>query len=726
MQFLETALDKIRHWIDLRRVPEVLQFEVTECGACCLAMVLASFGRWEPLDYLRGLCGASRDGVSAGALSRAAKKLNLDVKGFGVAAGELRLLPMPQILFWNFNHFVVLESITDDMAVVVDPSEGRQQLRLAEVEAAYSGVTLCFSRAKEFVTNGSRPSAMQEVLRAASSVKSTVAIIAMVSFGVAVLMALVPALTSIFIDYILIKKGINDWRLWFLLGIAAFGLMLGPVVWMQRSGVLQLQTRLTVSMAAKIVTRMYGLPLEYFSRRYGGEVSGRVMLADVVAGTISGALVGMISASMQIVVIGLAMLSYSPYLTGIILVLLTGHALFSSWVAQHLSTLSRRLAIERGKYETQLVQSLGLVEHSRSAGSSRMLLHRILDRYVALTNAEQSKAPYAATLVSVPSAVTGVVMAVITGLTATEVIAGDFSIGVFFAFNAMAMLLLAPFNQIMSAVAQIGSASGNFDRVNDLLQMVPPLDDPHTQREPQSDDLSVKGLYFAYGSEQVLSDITIQIPQGAFVGLVGGVGSGKSSLLLLLGRVSQPESGEISMGSVPYGKIASDLFASKLVLVPQKEQIFEASILENVTLWDPDISEAQVIAACKVCMVHEDIENRVGGYRARLRESGADLSGGQRQRIALARAVVRKPAVLLLDESTSALDGVTEATILRNLLAMSITLVFATHRLQNIRNATQIYFLSDGKIKEAGSHEALMALHGEYAQFAQLAKGNAP
>ena len=223
----------------------------------------------------------------------------------------------------------------------------------------------------------------------------------------------------------------------------------------------------------------------------------------------------------------------------------------------------------------------------------------------------------------------------------------------------------------------------------------------------------------------MLSDITLQIPQGAFVGLVGGVGSGKSSLLLLLGRVSQPESGEISMGSVPYGKIASDLFASKLVLVPQKEQIFEASILENVTLWDPDISEAQVIAACKVCMVHEDIESRVGGYRARLRESGADLSGGQRQRIALARAVVRKPSVLLLDESTSALDGVTEATILRNLLAMSITLVFATHRLQNIRNATQIYFLSDGKIKEAGSHEALMALHGEYAQFAQLAEGNA-
>lgn len=724
MQFLETALDKIRHWMSSRRVPEVLQFEVTECGACCLAMVLASFGRWEPLDYLRGLCGASRDGVSAGALSRAAKKLNLDVKGFGVGAADLHLLPMPQILFWNFNHFVVLESMSDGMAVVVDPSEGRQHLRFADVEAAYSGVTLCFARANAFATNGSRPSAMREVLRAARSVKSTVGIIALVSFGVALLMAVVPALTSIFIDYILIKKGINDWRLWFLLGIGVFGFLLGPVIWMQRSGVLQLQTRLTVAMAAKIVTRMYGLPMEYFARRHSGEVSGRVMLADLVAATVSGALVGMISASMQILVVGLVMLSYSPYLTAIILVLLTGHALFSTWVANHLATLSRRLAIERGKYETQLVQSFGLVEHSRSSGSSRMLLHRILDRYVALTNAEQSSAPYAATLVSVPAAVTGVVMAVITGLTATEVIAGQFSIGVFFAFNAMAMLLLAPFNQIMSAFAQIGGASGNFDRINDLLQTAPPGDQEAAQREPQGYALSAKDLSFSYGSEEVLRGVSLQIPQGAFVGLAGGVGSGKSSLLSLLARVSAPDAGQISMGSVPYGDIPSDLFSSKLILVPQKEQIFEASVLENITLWDPDISEAQAIAACKICMVHEDIVHRVGGYRARLREAGADLSGGQRQRIALARAVVRKPDILLLDESTSALDGVTEAAILQNLLALNITLVLATHRLQNLRSATQIFMLAGGQIRESDTHDALVAMQGPYARLAQLAEGN--
>lgn len=723
MQFLRDALEKIRHWAASPRVPEVLQFEVTECGACCLAMVLACFGRWESLDYLRGLCGASRDGVSAGALSRAANQLNLHVKGFGVAASELHLLPMPQILFWNFNHFVVLESILGDKAVVIDPAEGRQQLRVADVELAYSGVTLSFAPTQAFATNGTRPSALREVLRAASSVKSTVAIIALVSFGVALLMAMVPALTSIFIDYILIKKGISDWRLWFLLGIGAFGLVLGPAVWMQRSGVLQLQTRLTLSMAAKIVTRMYGLPLEYFSRRYSGEVSGRVMLADMVAGTVSGALVGMVSASMQIMVIGLAMLSYSPYLTAFVLALLTGQALYSGWVAQHLSTLSRRIAVERGKYETQLVQSFSLVEHSRSAGSSRMLLHRILDRYVAFTNAEQANAPYVATLVSVPSAVTGVVMAVITGLTAWEVINGEFSVGVFFAFNAMALLLLAPFNQIMSAVMQIGTASGNFDRINDLLHNSQAPDETLAKREPLNDDLSVEDLYFSYGTAQVLNGITLHIAQGSFVGLVGGVGSGKSSLLMLLGRALQLNSGKISMGAVAYRDIASDLFARKLVLVPQKEQIFEASILENVTLWDTEISESEVIAACKLCMVHDDILNRVGGYRARLRESGADLSAGQRQRIALARAIVRKPAVLLLDESTSALDAVTEAMILRNLRALPMTLVFATHRLQNIRHATKNYFLSGGKISEAGTHDELIAMDGEYAKFATVAEG---
>jgi ABC-type bacteriocin/lantibiotic exporter with double-glycine peptidase domain len=163
-----------------------------------------------------------------------------------------------------------------------------------------------------------------------------------------------------------------------------------------------------------------------------------------------------------------------------------------------------------------------------------------------------------------------------------------------------------------------------------------------------------------------------------------------------------------------------------LILVPQKDQIFEASILENITLWDPTISLGDAIAACKTCMVHADISQRAGGYDARLREGGGQLSGGQRQRIALARAVVRKPSVLLLDESTSALDGVTEAHILRNLRALGITLVFATHRLQNLRAANAIYLLSGGQVRECGTHDELIAQQGEYARLAEFLEGRAP
>jgi len=140
------------------RVPELLQFETTECGATCVAMVLAYFGRWEPIDSLRQICGTTRDGISAGALVRAGRLLNLQAKGFGVPATELGTLPMPQILFWNFNHFVVLERIKGELVDIVDPAVGRRRLSMADIERGYSGVTLCMAPSPDFAVSGRAPS----------------------------------------------------------------------------------------------------------------------------------------------------------------------------------------------------------------------------------------------------------------------------------------------------------------------------------------------------------------------------------------------------------------------------------------------------------------------------------------------------------------------------------------------------------------------------------------
>ena len=708
-----------------RRTPEILQFEVTECGTCCLAMVLSFFGHWTPLDRLRNLCGASRDGVSAGSLASAAKQLNMNVKGFGVKADELADLPMPQILFWNFNHFIVLESVQGDVVEVVDPAIGRRRLRMVDLEAGYCGVTLCMRPGEGFQRSGSRPSVLREVARAAEGSGLALGVISLVSFGMAVMMMLVPALTSIFIDYVLIKKGVDSWRLWFMLGIGVFGLALGPVMWMQRVGVLKLQTRLGLTLATRIVTKLFLVPLDFFTRRFGGEISGRVMLADTVAGTVSGGLVGMIASSMQVLVLGLAMMSYSVYLTTLTLSLLLLHALLAGWIIRRTTNLSRLLALERGRYEAQLINAVSLVEHSRASGTAQAMLQRVLERYIAVTNAEQVNAPYSALLGSLPGAVTGILMAVITGLSAREVIHGEFSIGVFVAYNAMAYILLSPFNQIISAISQIGNAAGSFERVNDLLQVATADQQGVNAQVPEAWDVIARDISFSYGGQPVLRELSFDIAAGSYVGIVGSVGSGKSTLLSLLARILSPTTGQLLVGGVSMAQIDRDRLCTSIALVPQQDHIFEGTVMDNVTLWDPKITEKEVIAACQLCMIHDEIVRRPGGYRSRLREDGKDLSGGQRQRIALARAVARDPRILVLDEATSALDGKTEAAVLRNLRARQATLVFATHRMANMRLADTILAMNAGRIQESGSHDQLMAAGGVYAGLVSSSQGAA-
>jgi len=495
------------------------------------------------------------------------------------------------------------------------------------------------------------------------------------------------------------------------------------LIWMQRAGVLKLQTWLALRLATTIVSKLFSVPMDYYSRRFGGEIGGRVMLADTVAGTVSNILVGMISSIMQVLVVGLVMLNYSPHLTVILFLLLAGHAVLVNWISLQTSDINRRLALDRGRYESQVLTTVNLMEHLRASGATMAMGKRVLDSYIAVANAEQKIAPSSALMSSLPASVTGILMALTTGLAALEVVHGEFSIGVFVAYTAMAYLLLNPFNQIVSGFVQIGASRGSFERVNDLLRIAVEDESCPNMGIPEPGDLEVQGVHFDYGGEPVLKGISLTIPQGSFIGVVGPVGSGKSTLLSVIARVQKPVKGEVKVGGMNIQNVDPARLSSVIAYVPQRDQIIEGTVMENLSMWDPSITEEQAIDACKICMIHEDIMRRAGGYKARLKEGGSNLSGGQRQRLALARAVIRSPAILVLDEATSALDGTNEAIVLENLRAKIHTIVFATHRIGTMRLASQIVVVDRGTISESGTHDELMQSACMYAQLHSASQG---
>lgn len=693
------------------RVPEMLQSEISECGAACLGMILGYFGRWVPMSELRNVCSVGRDGVSAGKLVRVARQLGLFAKGFSVPVRSLGELPFPQILFWNFNHFVVLERLDEKWATLIDPAFGRRKIPRENLERLYSGVTLSFAPSETFTRAGDPPSALREMKSAAVGLGPMLGTISIVSLAIALIIVMIPAFSSIFIDYVLIRQGIVDWRLEFIFGIALLGLVLIPAIALQRQGILRLQTRLSLDLATRIMTRLFTLPTAFFYQRYSGDLGGRVMLADAAASTVSGPLVTMLAAGIQVTIFGLVMIGYSPKLALITFLLLGCQAILGGWITTRLSELSRRLAFERGRYEAQLLQSLANVEQSRAAGLSDEITRRTLTRNISLTNAEQANAPYGAVITTAPGAISGVLIALITAASALEVLGGAFSIGMFVAFNALVMLLISPFNQIVSGIAQVGSSAGSFERINDLLKTEPdPVLVSAAGRSPDYWHIRAEKVGYRYGSAPILENLTFDIPEGSRLGLVGGVGSGKSTLLRILAQLEEPTEGCIFADSLNYREINRDAFCKAVSFVPQSIEIFEGNILDNITLWNSDISEQDVIEACQKCALHDDISRRLGGYRSRLRAGGYELSGGQRQRLGLARALVRKPKVLLLDEATSALDKRTEATILEALSTFQGTLIFATHHDHVLQFVDEVIVLEGGRIVRGIPSDAVSSI----------------
>lgn len=707
----------------IRRTPTILQMEAVECGAASLAMVLAFHGVWVPLEQLRVACGVTRDGSKASNIVRGARAYGLAARGFKKEPGTLDDLPMPCIIHWNFNHFVVLDGIAQGFAYLNDPAQGRRRVSLEELGESFTGVALAFEPDETFKKQGRPPAAFQVLLRLLRGSRRAVALLLAVSVMLVAPGILVPTFTRIFVDEILLQ-GARDWVTPLLIGMALTALGRALITALQQSLLLRLQTKLSVTMVSRFLWHVLSLPITFFQQRHAGDIAARVAANERVARLVSGALATNALNLVSVLFFAAAMAFYDWRLAGLCIAISLLNVLVLLLAARRRDELNRALAAERGKFEADAVGLIRTIETLKAGGLEDDAFARWSGRQALVLNLEQKLGLYSAFSEVFPPLFAALTTATILGLGGLRVIDGALTIGGLVAFQSLMASFSGPIANLVQFAGSFLTIKGDLTRLEDVANYPPDRTAPPRQDMVRklSGRIGISGVEFRYSPLEppVVEDFALTLEPGMRVALVGASGSGKSTIGRLITGLCRPTAGDIRFDGVPLAEVPPDLFAASLAYVDQDVFLFEGSVRDNVTLWDADVPEADVTRALKDAAIHDDIAARPGGYDSHVIEGGDNFSGGQRQRIEIARALVGNPSILILDEATAALDPATEKAIDDNLRRRGCTCIIIAHRLSTVRDCDEILVLDRGRVIERGAHDALIALDGAYARLVAL------
>ena len=715
---------RVRAWLKrLRgpvRTPTILQMAAVECGAASLAMVLAHYGRWVPLEELRIACGVSRDGSKASNIVKAARQFGLQAKGFRKEPAGLPDLPMPSIIHWNFNHYVVFEGFQGEYAVVNDPARGRRRYRRAEFGQSFTGVVLALTPDTGFTRGGAPPRPLREIVRLLRRSWPAVGLVCAFSLMLVVPGLLIPGLSKLFVDKVLLER-LGNWLLPLCAIVVATGVLRALIVQLQQHYLLKLEGKLAALLSGRVMSAMMTLPMSFFTQRYAGELATRVACADKVAGLLSGEVATTCFNMIAVVVYAAAMAAFDPLVAAVALVVPVCNFALLRLLRLRAADLNRGIALDHARMTGAAIGAIVGIETIKVSGSEGEAFSRWAGFHARAMSGQQSLGLLNGIVGVAPTllAVLGSGAVLIVG--GYRVIDGVLSIGSLLALQVLMANFVSPFNQLVALAERAQQAAGDLNRINDLLNgHAPPVASAVVLDKPRLEGrVEFRNITFGYSpaDEPLVRDFNLVLEPGMRVALVGGSGSGKSTIGKILCGLLEPWSGQVLVDGHPIQEIPPALRAASLGYVDQDVFLFAGSIRDNLTLWDRTQPETTLVEALKDAEIHAEVAVRPGVLESTVMEGGVNFSGGQRQRLEIARALVGNPSVLVLDEATAALDPVTEQCIDESIRRRGCTCVIIAHRLSTVRDADEIVVLNRGKVVERGTHPDLMAAGGTYAEL---------
>ncbi|MFI1467241.1 NHLP family bacteriocin export ABC transporter peptidase/permease/ATPase subunit [Streptomyces wuyuanensis] len=708
------------------RTPTVLQMEAVECGAAALAMVLGHYGRHVPLEELRIACGVSRDGSRASNILKAARSYGLQAKGMQMEPAALAGVRAPAILFWEFNHYVVYDGAGRRLGRrgvhINDPDKGRRFVSTEDFDTSFTGVVLVFEPGDGFRRGGRKPGVLRSVPARLRGTTGTMAAALLASLLLVAVGAALPALSRTYIDMYLVGRQTS------LLGVlfasmAAMVALTAVLTGLQQANLLRGRVISSTLSSARFFRHLLRLPVTFFGQRSPADLVQRLQSNDAVAETLARDLTAFGVDGVVVVLYALLLWTYDPQLTvvGVLVALLNVVAM--RVVVRLRATRTQKLRADSARLTNTSYTGIQLIETMKATGGENGYFRRWAGQH-AITLEEQQR-------LGVPSAVLAVVAptlatlnsALILWIGGLRAVEGHISIGLLVAFQALVTRFTAPITRLNGMASRIQDFAADVARLKDVENF--PADGLYTRPEPPASTRRLRGhvtlenITFGYSplDKPLLTGFSLSVGPGSQVALVGGSGSGKSTVSRLIAGLYSPWEGVIRIDGRRLDEIPRGALAASVSFVDQDVFLFEGTVRENVALWDPSITDEAVVDALKDAQLYDVVARRPGGVHGRVEQDGRNFSGGQRQRLEIARALVRRPSVLVLDEVTSALDAETEQLIIDGLRRRGCACVVIAHRLSTVRDSDEIVVLDHGTVVERGRHEELVARGGAYAEL---------